>query len=234
MFPVSSAFALPEGFVDLQTIDPSIIVDLRYIGDDNFIGKSILGYKENRAILTLEAAKALKKAQMLANQGGYNLVIYDAYRPWRASHAFKIWSEDTQDDKMQAWYYPRIDKKTLFEQGYMAEFSSHNRGSTVDITLIPLLQKPQAIKPIPRKFLDGFEFWFLDDGTVDMGSSFDLFDKASHYENNLITDNHKKQREYLRAIMAQAGFEHYPEEWWHFTLKNEPYPETYFDFLITD
>jgi D-alanyl-D-alanine dipeptidase len=230
MLLANSAFALPEGFVDVQTIDPSIIVDLRYIGNDNFIGRPIPGYKENRAILTFAAAQALKKAQEMAKKDGYSLVIYDAYRPQRASGAFKVWSRDPSDTKMQAWFYPRIDKEMLFELDYIAEFSSHNRGSTVDITLIPLTQKPHAIQPTRRTLLDGYEFWFLDDGTVDMGSSFDLFDSASHYENDLITQPHKQQRAYLRAIMEQAGFEHYPEEWWHFTLKNEPFPETYFDF----
>ncbi|MFA6036784.1 MAG: M15 family metallopeptidase [Legionellales bacterium] len=230
MLLANSALALPQGFVDVQTIAPSIIVDLRYIGDDNFIGRPIPGYKDNRAVLTLEAAQALKKAQELAKKDGYSLVIYDAYRPQRASGAFKVWSKDINDMQMQAWYYPRINKKMLFEENYIAEFSSHNRGSTVDITLISLSKTLHAIKPVRRTLEDGFEIWFLDDGTVDMGSSFDLFDKASHYENDLVTPDHKKQREYLRSIMAQAGFDHYPEEWWHFTLKNEPFPETYFDF----
>ncbi len=230
MLEAQAAQVLPAGFVDVTTVDPSIIVNLRYRGDDNFVGRPIPGYNENRAILTIEAAQALKKVQEKLKNDGYSLVIYHAYRPQRVSDAFKAWSMDVQDDKMHAWYYPRIDKKTLFDLGYIAEFSSHSRGSTVDITLIPLTQKPHAIKPTRRTFNDGFEFWFLDDGTVDMGSSFDLFDQASHYENNLIAEHYKKQRDYLRSIMHDAGFEHYPEEWWHFTLKNEPFPKTQFNF----
>lgn len=224
------AFAMPEGFVDLQTIDPSIIVDLRYIDDQNFVGRRITGYKENRAILTLEAAQALKKAQALVKKDGYSLVIYEAYRPQRASDDFKKWSRDPHDNKMQSWFYPRIDKKMLFELGYIAQHSSHSRGSTVDITLISLDKKVHAIQPVRRALEDDFEIWFLDDGTVDMGSSFDLFDKASHYENDLIAKKYKQPREYLRQIMAECGFVHYPEEWWHFSLKNEPFPETYFNF----
>jgi zinc D-Ala-D-Ala dipeptidase len=226
----SSVLALPEGFVDVQSIDPSIIVDLRYIGNDNFIGRPIAGYKENRAILTLEAAQALKIAQDLAKKDGFSLVIYDAYRPLRASGDFKEWSRDSNDARMQSWFYPRIEKKMLFELDYIAHPSSHNRGSTVDITLIRLSDKLHPIKAQRRALEDDFEIWYLDDGTLDMGSSFDLFDKASHYENDLIADTYKQKREYLRQIMASAGFDHYPEEWWHFTLKNEPFPQTNFDF----
>jgi D-alanyl-D-alanine dipeptidase len=218
-----------DGFVELHKVDPSIIVDLRYTGNDNFIGKPIIGYEESRALLTLESAQALKKAQALANKDDYSLVIYDAYRPQRASEYFKSWSLDP-DVRMQSWFYPRIEKKMLFELDYMAQYSSHNRGSTVDITLIPLSKKIKTITPERRVLEDGFEIWYLNDGTVDMGSSFDLFDKASHYDNDLIAPAYKQQREYLRHIMESAGFDHYPEEWWHFTLKNEPYPETYFDF----
>jgi len=224
--------SLPDGFVYLHTIDPSIEVSLRYLGNDNFVGCPIEGYSAPVVILTKDAAQALKKAQACFLKDGYSLIVYDAYRPQTAVNHFKRWSEAFQDQKMKDWFYPRLDKSKAFELGYISHRSGHTRGSTLDISLIPLDKALHPIIPTPRKLRDGFEILFLDDGTIDMGSSFDLFDQASHYENELIADEHKKWRLYLKETMESCGFKSYVKEWWHFTLKDEPFSDTYFDFPI--
>jgi D-alanyl-D-alanine dipeptidase len=190
------------------------------------------GYKSSRLVLTKEAANALAAAQAYFRKNGYSIVIYDAYRPQATVDSLKEWSQNPNDQKMKAWFYPRVDKEKVFELGYVAEKSGHSRGSTVDLSLIYLETPLQEINPSPRKLEDGYEILFLDDGTVDMGSSFDLFDKASHYNNDLIGEIQHKRRTYLKENMESYGFVPYAEEWWHFTLKNEPFPDTYFDFPI--
>lgn len=224
--------SLPHGFIYLDKIDPTIRQSLRYYGDNNFIGHPVAGYQSSRIILTRKAAEALSKAQARFKKDGYSLVIYDAYRPQTAVSSFMEWSKDPNDQKMKAWFYPRIDKAKVFALGYVAEKSGHSRGSTIDLSIIPIETPLHEIDPQPRKLRDGFEFLFLDDGTVDMGSSFDLFDKASHYENDLISEEYQKRRKYLKEVMESCGFKNYAEEWWHFTLKDEPFPDTYFDFPV--
>jgi D-alanyl-D-alanine dipeptidase len=226
------AFALPPGFVYLDEVDPSIVKSLRYCGKDNFLGRPVEGYKTSRIIMTKEAAAALSKAQSTFREKGYSIVVYDAYRPQTAVNNFMRWSKDHKDQEMKTQYYPRVDKKDVFDLGYVAEKSGHSRGSTVDISLIPLNGKLQNIKPMLRQLNDKFEVLYLDDGTVDMGTSFDLFDKSSHYENDLVGPDHMERRTYLKDVMESCGFKNYAEEWWHFTLRNEPFPETYFDFPI--
>jgi D-alanyl-D-alanine dipeptidase len=224
--------AIPNGFVYLHDIDPNIIINMRYVVKENFYGAPVMGYKKNVAILTKEAASAITKAQQIFAQDGYNIVIYDAYRPQDSVDEFKRWSLDVTKQETKNWYYPRVDKSKFFELGYVVEKSSHTRGSTIDLSLI---KKGEKLHPqIVRKHLlaDGFEILLLDDGTVDMGTSFDLMDPASHYENNLVSEEHKKLRNYMRDIMNKCGFTEYPYEWWHFTLKNEPFPDTYFNFQV--
>lgn len=228
----SAKSSLPHGFVYLDEIDSTIRQSLRYYGDKNFIGHSVDGYLSSRVILTRKAAEALSKAQALLKKDGYSFVIYDAYRPQTAVNSFMDWSKDPNDQKMKTWFYPRVDKSRVFEQGYVAEKSGHSRGSTIDLSIIPIKMSLYEVDPQPRKLRDGFEILFLDDGTVDMGSSFDLFDKASHYENDLISEEHQKRRQYLKQVMESCGFKNYAEEWWHFTLKDEPFPDTYFDFPV--
>jgi D-alanyl-D-alanine dipeptidase len=224
---------MPDDFISLHEADPSIIIDLRYRGQDNFLGRPVASYSNsNKTVLTKEAAEALSKAQKIFNKDGYSIVLYDAYRAQDAVDDFVNWAEAKKDQAMKKLFYPRLDKEKVFELGYIAKKSSHSRGSTVDISIIPLQAKLHSIKPSPRKLKDGFEIQFLDDGTLDMGSSFDLFDQASHYENDLITDEQKSRRAYLRKIMEQCGFMPYAEEWWHFTLANEPYPDQYFNFHL--
>ena len=228
---------LPKGFVYLSDIDPTIRVSLRYNSNENFIGKPIDGYKKSVVIVTKQAALALKKVQAEVKQDGYSLVIYDAYRPQEAVNNFISWSKEILDQVKKTYYYPRIDKKNVFELGYVAAKSGHSRGSTIDLTLIKKENSLQEVRASKRTLLDGFTIMFLDDNTIDMGSSFDLLDSASHPENNiLIEEKYKKPRSYLKKIMEKHGFKQSSKEWWHFTLINEPYPadqdSSYFNFPV--
>ena len=231
----SSIFAgqkLPNGFVYLKDVDPTIKVSMRYIGNENFLGCPVDGYKKAKIIMTRQAAKALKKVQATVKKDGYCLVVYDAYRPQHAVNHFVRWGKDQTDVKKKKHYYPYIDKATVFEKRYIMTRSSHSRGSTVDLTLIKSGNKIHAIKSSKRTLTDGRIVSFLDDGTVDMGSSFDLFDKASHTKTTLIKQKHQDLRAYINRVMSAEGFKVMGDEWWHFTLKNEPNPKTYFDFPI--
>ncbi|HSW73567.1 MAG TPA: M15 family metallopeptidase, partial [Candidatus Limnocylindria bacterium] len=187
--------------------------------------------------------EALKKVQEEVNKDGYCLVVYDAYRPNRAVKHFKEWSLNTKDQSKKAQYYPYIDKARVFELDYVAEprtagkgGSGHSRGSTIDLTLIKNGQKVHQIQEKTRTLLDGSIILYLDDGTVNMGSSFDYFGEASHHENNVIEASYKTMRTYLKNVMIKHGFQPYAEEWWHYTLKNEPYPAgkdtSYFNFPV--
>ncbi len=224
-----ACYALPpearaQGFVYLHEVDPTIQVSLRYNSNENFIGKPIDGYKNSVVIMIQEAAQALKEVQAAVKKDGYCLVVYDAYRPQRAVDNFIRWADDIADQPKKTHYYPRVNKADVFELGYVAKRSGHSRGSTVDLTLIRDGQSVHEVKEQKRKLSDGFTIIYLDDGTVDMGSSFDLFDEASHGTSKLVAEPYQKLRTYLRTVMEKHGFKTIPEEWWHFTLKNEPYP----------
>ena len=221
-------------FVDLTKAVPSLVTSARYASSENFLGHVVPGYEHHRFVMTREAAAALGKAQELASAQGYTLVVYDTYRPQRSVNAFMAWSDDPTDQARKAHYYPHVDKARVFELGYVAEKSGHSRGSTVDLTLLPLGSTLSPVTVSQRTLLDGREVPFLDDGTLDMGTSFDLFDQSSHYENDLVAEEYKARRTLLKNIMEAAGFKNYAEEWWHFTLKNEPFPESYFDFLPSE
>lgn len=239
---IQGCYALSEearakGFVFLHEIDPTILVSLRYATSENFVGAPVDGYKRSDVVvLTRQTAEALKKVQEEVKKDGYSLVVYDAYRPQKAVNHFVRWGLDVVNQTKKSHYYPRVEKDQCFELGYIAKRSGHSRGSTVDLTLIKIGNSLHKIQEQKRTLSDGFVIDFLDDGTVDMGSSFDLFDVASHHENALIQENFKAQRAYLTKKMLDHGFKTFPEEWWHFTLKNEPYPYTedssYFDFNI--
>lgn len=222
---------LPDGFVFLTDVEPAIIENTRYYTNNNFLGRPVVGYPTNRIICTKIAAQKLKLVQEDLRMKGYKLVVYDAYRPQRSVNEFMRWSKDESDQIAKEYYYPSINKKDVFKLGYVAEKSSHSRGSTFDITLI---KYDNQIKPIvysKRKIKNGQEIPFLDDNTVDMGSSFDLFHEVSHHDNNLINADQMRMRNLLRDTMRKYGFKEYQEEWWHYTLENEPYPDTYFDFI---
>ena len=225
---------LPEGFVYLSDEVPHIQIDLRYAKDNNFLGRKVFGYQNapsNKAIVTKQVALALREAEEVFNQDGFSIVLYDAYRPQKSVDDFVIWAKDIKDNKMKEDFYPRVDKAKLFALGYISKKSSHTRGSTVDISLIPLGKKVQPVKILKRKFQD-IQFSYYDDGTIDMGTSFDLFDIGSHYNNPIVKGEYKIRRAYLRYVMEQCGFKGYDSEWWHFTYGNEPFPNKYFNFEI--
>jgi len=199
-----------KNFIYLKELIPKLRSDLRYYGSNNFVGKPIEGYNEPKLLLTIEAANALKKVQDELERIGFGLLIYDAYRPQKATDHFVRWSEDMADTLMKDDFYPNIDKKDLFKLGYIAKKSGHSRGSTVDLTIVSLKTKH----------------------ILNMGSTYDLFDEKSHTEYPNITKNQHALRLLLKRRMEKHGFKSYEKEWWHFTLKNEPYPNTYFDFPI--
>lgn len=200
----------PEGFVYIHEAIPSVKYEIRYSGEHNFIGSPINGYEKPVALMTREAAAALKKASEKLEAQGYVLKIFDAYRPKRAVNQFIAWARDPEDVKMKAEFYPEVDKKDLFKLGYIASKSGHTRGSTVDLTIVEKATGKE----------------------VDMGSPYDFFGDISHHGTTKITPQQTRNRELLMRAMQQAGFRSYSEEWWHYTLKNEPYPDTYFDFPV--
>jgi len=195
-------------FVRLADIDASIEQDPKYASPDNFMGRPIRAYEVPEVWLTREAAEALLVAQSKAVQMGYSLLVYDGYRPQSAVDHFVEWGKDLADTTNKALYYPLIPKSKLFERGYIAEKSGHSRGSTVDLTL--------TANGIP----------------LNMGTPFDYFDELSHTMNPSITGEARSNRLVLLAVMETAGFANYPNEWWHFTLDNEPYPDTFFDLPV--
>ena len=207
------AEGLPESFVYVQDIIPNIQVEPRYAADRNFMGRRVDGYFAPKCILTKQAAEALRKVQEDLNRFGLGLKIFDAYRPQRAVDDFVRWGKDLNDTKMQAEYYPKVDKWNLFKDGYIAEKSSHSRGSTVDLTIVRL---------------DGNPF----ESELDMGTPFDFFGPESWPDSPLVSSVQRAHRMLLQVLMQKHGFEPYAKEWWHFTLKNEPFPNTYFDFPV--
>ena len=201
---------MPEGFVDAKEIMPSLRTDMRYYSTNNFIGEPIDGYNKPKCLLTKEAAEALKKVQDEFGRLGFGLLVFDAYRPQRAVNQFIRWSKDSTDNKMKEQFYPNVNKKELFEEGYISEKSGHSRGSTVDITIVSL----------------------RTGHILDLGGPYDYFDEKSWVDYKNITKNQRAIRLMLQRRMLKHGFKYYPKEWWHFTLAKEPYPETYFDFPI--
>ena len=207
------ASALPSGFVYLSDVAPSIVLDMRYTTSENFIGTPIEGYINPVAITTKEAAVALNNVQTDLQRFGLGLKIYDAYRPQRAVDHFVRWAKDLTDVRKQTEYYPKVAKEVLFQEGYIASKSGHSRGSTFDLTLVSIDNKGA-----PRE--------------LDMGTPFDFFDPKSGSERSDLTVTQRANRILLKTVMEKQGFKPYPKEWWHFTLKDEPYPDTYFNFVI--
>ena len=195
-------------FAEIGTMIDDAAYDIRYYSSNNFTGNRIEGYKAPKAYMTKEGLTALAKAAENLRKQGYRLLIWDTYRPQKAVDNFVIWINDPNNmgDKD---FYPDLQKSDLVKGGYIATKSSHTRGSTVDLTLIK-----------------------KDGSFVDMGGTFDLFSEISHPDYKKLTREQKKNRKILRDAMIKAGFEGIDSEWWHFTLKNEPYPDTYFDFDV--
>ncbi len=198
-------------FVSLGDLIPDVVLDIRYHGTYNFVGARIDGYEEPLALLTKEAASALKDASEELSEKGYRLKIFDAYRPQMAVDHFMRWAKDADDVKMKKYFYPDLDKAVLIPQGYIAEHSGHSRGSTVDLTLVD------------KKTGED----------LDMGGPFDYFGILSHPDYKGITEEQYTNRMLLQDVMVRHGFKPLAEEWWHFTLKNEPYPDTYFTFPVS-
>ncbi len=207
LFFMSNAQALPENFVYLNKVDPSIIQAMKYITNNNFIGRPIQGYQAAKCILTAPAASALKKAQQELKKKSLSLEVYDCYRPQRAVKDFISWGNDSTDQKNKSDYYPSISKKDLFTLGYVGTKSGHTRGSTVDLTIVSLKSGEE----------------------LDMGTHFDFMDESSHTLSEKIQGQQRENRLLLRNTMLNAGFLPYENEWWHFGLNNEPYPESFFD-----
>ena len=200
-----------SGFVLLADYVPAIIQEIRYYSTYNFIGDRIDGYEEPCAIVTKQAARALKTVSNEMQVKGYRLKIFDAYRPARAVHHFVMWGIEDLDLRMKPFFYPELEKQELFRKGYIASRSSHSRGSTVDLTLLDMRTGKE----------------------VDMGSPFDLFSELSHPDCREVTQEQFENRMLLQSAMLRNGFLSYDCEWWHFTLADEPYPDTYFTFPVS-
>jgi len=226
--------ARPADIVDLSTVAPSVIVDLRYAGQHNFIGRRIPGYDANKCLLTRPAAQALASVQGKLQQFELSLMVYDCYRPQRAVNYFVRWAADSADTAMRGEFYPRVKKDELLKEGYIASPSTHSRGSTVDITIVALPQSEvDSYRPSqPVMACDAPASRRFRDGSLDMGTGFDCFDPKAHLQASHLTSQQRANRMLLTTLMNQAGFAGYPYEWWHFTLRNEPYPNTYFDFPV--
>lgn len=198
-------------FVLVSDVIPEAVYEIRYYSDYNFVGERIDGYEEPVALLTKEAAEGLKEVSDELSKKGYRLKIYDAYRPQMAVDHFVRWEEDTDDTGMKEYFYPELEKAELFEQGYIAGHSGHSRGSAVDLTMVDLTTGQD----------------------VDMGGSFDYFGELSHADYTDITEEQYSNRMILREAMLAHGFRAFDGEWWHFTLIDEPFPDTYFTFPVS-
>jgi len=230
--PVAAA-ERPNDFVDLSSVAPNIVVEMRYHGGHNFVAKPVRGYQAPVCLLTRPAAEALARVQARLEPHGLGLKVYDCYRPQRAVDHFVEWAKDQRDTVHQSGFYPMVPKSKLFEEGYIADRSGHSRGSTVDLTIIPLPAPAQAPLPIgnlpPCTAAADTRPW---DNSLEMGTGYDCFDPQSWTESAAVGAQARANRLLLRALMEAEGFVNYPKEWWHFTLANEPYPDRRFDFPI--
>jgi len=232
--PKGTVAERPDNFVSLTDVEPTILVELRYFGTHNFMGRRVLGYKAEKCLLTKPAALALKGVQEDLRPFGLGLKAYDCYRPQRAVDTFVAWAKDMGDTKMQAEFYPRVPKERIFREGYLLERSGHSRGSTIDLTVVPLPP------PAQEQFHEGDPLrdcgmpaaQRFGDDSLDFGTGYDCFDALANVDNAGVNIDQKTKRIMLRALMEKHGFKFYAPEWWHFTLRDEPYPETFFDFEI--
>ena len=227
--PAFAGYAMPEDFVYLREVDPTIQQDMRYAGSRNFTGKPVDGYDAAECVLVRQAAEALKAVQADLRGKGLSLKMYDCYRPARAVAAFVDWANQPDDPEAKGVYYPNLDKATLIPD-YIAPRSGHSRGATVDLTLVPIGEETKGSPTTgpctaPQKSK-------APDGSLAMGTTFDCFDtKAALSASNVSAEQHRN-RVMLSEVMRAHGFKDYRPEWWHFTLEAEPYPDTIFDFPI--
>ncbi|MGM0633522.1 MAG: M15 family metallopeptidase [Pseudomonadota bacterium] len=222
----------PAGFTSIADIDPSIELDIRYVGSNNFLGRPVAGYEGPACILTTPAATALLEVQRKAVERGLSLKIYDCFRPQRAVDEFVRWAADPDDDVMKASMYPEVPKDELFSQGYIAERSGHSRGSTVDLTLVPMGTSQPEVDPFGPWDCRGDVRARFPDNSIDMGTGYDCFDELSHTDNPAVGQAALANRHLLRELMEDAGFENYTREWWHYTLRDEPHTDQFFDFPV--
>lgn len=212
IFSMQKKEKIPDGFIKVSTIIPDLDVELHYYSTNNFVGDTIDGYNSNTLYLTKAAAQQLKLVQEELHKQNLCLKVYDGYRPQRAVNHFVRWARQINDTLKKAEFYPNINKRHLFKEGYIASKSGHSRGSTLDLTIT------DGETRIP----------------LDMGSPFDFFSEQSWVSYSEITEAQKQNRQLLQRVMQKHGFRNYPKEWWHFTLRGEPFPNTYFDFEIVD
>jgi len=208
--PGQAQAPLPPGFVDAGAVVDGLVVDMRYFGDQNFVGERIDGYERARCVLSAPAARALAAVQHDLAARGLGLKVFDCYRPQRAVAHFVRWAQRIDDVKRKREFYPDVDKRDLFKEGYISERSGHSRGSTVDLTLVRRADKRE----------------------LDMGSPFDFFSPKSWPSDTSVGAQAQANRALLAAAMTRGGFRPYDKEWWHFTLVDEPFPDTYFDFPV--
>ncbi|MCQ2342348.1 MAG: M15 family metallopeptidase [Paludibacteraceae bacterium] len=205
---------MPEGtkygFVSISEVVPDVILEIRYHSTYNFVGTRIDGYDEPIALLTRQAADSLRMVSDELKQQGYLLKVFDAYRPQCAVDHFVRWSKDVSDTIMKPFFYPDLAKDRLFPEGFICEYSSHTRGSTVDLTLFDMATERE----------------------VDMGGTFDWFGMSSYPTYTDLNEDQLAMRRLLRETMLRHGFKPFDTEWWHFTLRDEPYPDTYFTFPV--
>ncbi len=204
------AYELPEGFVYIDDVIPDCLVDAKYAGADNFMGKPATGYEGPYVVASTVCTEDCRKVADLLRPKGYLLKFYDAYRPQRAVDCFARWAADTSDTARREIHYPNIEKCQLFPLGYIAERSSHTRGASVDLTLVDASTLQE----------------------LDMGSIFDFMDERSWETAKDLTPLQAQNRLILRSAMLTCGFRPYECEWWHFYVGQDPYPDTYFDFVI--
>jgi D-alanyl-D-alanine dipeptidase len=230
----ADADKMPGNFVDIQKVIPDVLLDVRYYGPHNFVGEKVDGYLAPKCFLTKEAAEALAGVQKELVPYSLSLKIYDCYRPQRAVNHFVRWATEIENTKTKKEFYPTIDKRNLFKDGYIDSKSGHSRGSTLDLTIVPFPA------PAQEQYSPGKEFHAcylpaekrFSDNSIDMGTGFDCFHELSNTANVNIGRQQKINRLLLKSLMEKHGFRNYDKEWWHFTLKNEPYPDTYFNFVI--
>ncbi|WP_430409649.1 M15 family metallopeptidase [Kordia sp.] len=210
LISIKSSAQLPKDFVYVTDEIPTIALEMRYFGTHNFVGAKVDGYEVEKCILSKAATRALKKVQDELQEKGLGIKIYDAYRPQRAVDHFRRWARNLEDTLTKHEFYPNVAKKDLFKLQYIATKSRHSSGSTVDITIIDLKTKKE----------------------LDMGSSYDFFGRISWVSYQGLSQKQLKNRQLIQRVMLKNGFRNYPKEWWHFTLRGEPFRNQYFDFPI--
>lgn len=215
--------AMPAGFVHLADWVPGAVQDMRYHGSNNFLGRPVAAYGAATCILSTPAARALQAVQAELQAQGLALKVFDCYRPQAAVDDFVRWGRDLSDQRTKAAFYPDVPKEELFQRGYIAEQSGHSRGSTVDLTVV-VVDAQRASQVVRGPLALGMD--------VDMGTPFDWFGVQSHTDHPGLAPDVRDNRRWLRTLLQRHGFGNLPQEWWHYTLHNEPHPDRYFNFAV--